>query len=71
MWPALMLGDQRIEHGFPPGLESGQCAGLILFHQPTVADHIGSEDGCEATFHCILPWQTTLGSANPKLETTQ
>ena len=51
---ALMLGDQWLQHLLAPGLERGQRAGLIVLHQPAVADHVGGQDGSEAALDAFF-----------------
>src|SRR5258705_10198679 len=50
-----MLGQQRLQHLSPPGLDRDERAGLVSFHQPAVPDDISGKDGGEATFHTRLP----------------
>jgi hypothetical protein len=52
---ALMLGNERCLNLLPPGLECGQRIGLVLLHEPTITNHIGSQNCSEAAFHDNLP----------------
>ena len=36
------------------GLEAGERAGLVGFHEAAVADHVGGQDGREPAFDCGL-----------------
>jgi hypothetical protein len=46
-----MLCHQRLNDLLPPLLEHCQRSGFVLLHEATVADHIGSQNSSEATFH--------------------
>ncbi len=45
--PAAVLGDERLDQLLAVGLQPGQRAGLVLTHEPRVADHVGRQDGGE------------------------
>src|SRR5262249_10226862 len=44
-----VLGEQRFENCFAPVSQRGQRTSLVLLHEPAVANHIGGQDGGEAT----------------------
>ena len=46
---ALVPGDDRFDHGAAPALERGQRAGLVLLHEPGIADHVRGDDRGDAT----------------------
>ena len=49
---ALVLGDLAVCHLAPMRLERGQRPGLVVAHQPAVADHVGGKDRGQSSFHC-------------------
>ncbi|MCY1297843.1 hypothetical protein D9M70_472960 [compost metagenome] len=46
--PALVGGDERLQHLFPPRHEPRVGARLVTLHQPAVADDVSSQDGGES-----------------------
>jgi hypothetical protein len=47
--PTLMFGDQRIEHILASDLSAARVpASSVSFHQPTISDYIGGQDGSKA-----------------------
>src|SRR5262245_59619753 len=53
-YPAVMLIDKRADNLAAPRLECGERAGLILLHEPAVADDIGGQDSGKATLDAFL-----------------
>src|SRR5262249_45544462 len=41
----VMAGDEGLQYFLPPRPESSQHAGVVVTHEPAIADHISSEDG--------------------------
>lgn len=66
--PALMLGDQRFEEVLAVCLEPLECAALVALHQARIADHVASQDRCEAALrgHCTArPGACTRAALRP------
>jgi hypothetical protein len=57
---AVMGGDLRFEEFLTVGAQPCERAGLILLHEPAVADHIDSDNGGEAAFHAVAPSRRRL-----------
>jgi hypothetical protein len=50
----LMTRNERLQHLFPPCLQSGKHPGLVLLHPPAIPDHVSSEYGGEATLDAVF-----------------
>jgi hypothetical protein len=61
----VMAGDEGLQYFLPPCPESSQRAGVVVTHEPAVADQISGEDGGKPTlgtfFGHVLPLR--LGAA--------
>ena len=51
--PSAIFGDSGVNELGAVGLESGERAGLILTHQPTVAGNIRTQDRGEPAFNAL------------------
>ena len=49
----VMPGDRGIDELFAVGVERGQRAGLVGFHQAAVPDRVGAQDRGEFAFHSL------------------
>ena len=58
----------RLEQFLAVGTEAFERVDLILFHQPTVADHIGDEDGGQVTMGRSFAHGAQLFPGNPLRE---
>ena len=50
---ALVPGDERFKHLLAAGLEGGESAGLIGFHQAAEADDISGQDGGKSALNAF------------------
>jgi hypothetical protein len=67
---AAMLGDLGLDDLLAQCFEPGVRAGLVLAHEPTVADHVGGEDRGELAFELLRSHRRgSLGATSPDLRT--
>jgi hypothetical protein len=63
--PALVLGQQGIDHLPPQVLKRRQRGGLVLLDQARIADHVGGQDGGEPALGVGLGHGGTLRRSQP------
>ena len=64
---AVMLVDLRLEQLLAVRAQPLERPGLILLHEPAVADHVGGEDRGEPAFHAIAPPHRRLAHRNSRI----
>ena len=62
---AVVLGDRWLEQLLAVRTQPFERAGLILLHEPAVADHVGGKDSGEVALHMRMP--SDLGSGEVQI----